>query len=317
MLLEGYDRLQSPECLAFGETGDEMDSAAARVRGIFRYLRNTVEPVATRCMLLGISLIGLTAQFVKPVGDALAANTFAAAALLSLVAYILYDAIKGLADGVHDGRESARFASPPSRTELIDESMAGRAVDVRFMGYTGESIFDQMRSVLMRLHNSPRRVRTVTFRVITPDMSGPMHLPSILNGDGTTSDDPEFREYVMNRTKDYAGLLLSFARRLQEDTRIEVSVNFRIHPGVPIFQMCLTGDIAVFFGFYDVTREVGFPYGQPDRILLDPIISGRQGWDVRDGTVQAQYMVRECSELFEGIWAISAEAPWGSISHAH
>ncbi len=315
MLLEGYRGLQSPECLACGETGDGMAGAAARVRGIFQYLRNSVEPVAVRCVLLGISLLGLIAQFVKPVGDALAENTFVAAGLLSLVAYILYDAIKALADGVPDGRESSRFANPTSRAELIGEAMAGRAVDVRFMGYTGESIFDEMRGVLMQLHSSPRRVRVVTFRVITPDLSGPMRVPSRLNRDGTTSDDPEFREYVTNKTKEYAGLLSSFARLLREDTAIEVSVEFRVHPGAPIFKICLIGDNAVFFGFYDVTREVGFPYGRPDRILRDPIISGRQGWDVRDGTAQAQYMVRECSEFFEGLWAISAEAPWDSASH--
>ncbi|MGI3226048.1 hypothetical protein ACRJ4B_21415 [Streptomyces sp. GTA36] len=286
------------------------------VRGIFQYLRNSVEPVAVRCVLLGISLLGLIAQFIKPVGDALAENTFVAAGLLSLVAYILYDAIKALADGVHAGRESSRFANPTSRAELIGEAMATRAVDVRFIGYTGESIFDEMRSVLMRLHSSPRRVRAVTFRVLTPDLSGPMRVPSRLNRDGTTSDDPEFREYVLtNKTKEYSGLLSSFARRLREDTKIEVSVNFRIHPGAPIFKVCLIGDNVVFFGFYDVTREVGFPYGQPDRILRDPIISGRQGWDVRDGTAQAQYMVRECSELFEGMWAISSEAPWDITSH--
>lgn len=295
-----------------------MAGTAVRFQGIIRYLRHTVEPIATRCVLLGIFLLGLVAQIVKPVGDALQGSAFAAGALLSLVAYVLYDAIKDLTDGPRDGHPASRFSNPTSRGDLIKEAEAGRAVDVRFMGYTGESIFDHMRGTLMRLHDSPRRVQSVTFRVLTPDLSEPMRIPCRLNGDGTVSDDPEFRRYVEGRTEDYASHLLFFARRLRERTRIQVSLQFRTYPGVPTFQVCLVGDNVAFFAFYDVARETEFPYGQPDRILLDPVISqsGRAGWDVRDGTPQSENMVKECSDLFESMWKISNDAPWGGTARA-
>lgn len=49
------------------------------------------EPMVTRLVLLGIFASGLLGQFVKPVGDALEGKVFVGGALLSLVAYVLYD----------------------------------------------------------------------------------------------------------------------------------------------------------------------------------------------------------------------------------
>ncbi|MEV4789390.1 hypothetical protein AB0K53_28800 [Streptomyces tuirus] len=316
MLLEGYERLQSGERL-FLARGD-MPGTAVRFQGAIRYLRHTIEPIATRCILLGIFILGLVAQIFKPVGDALQGRAFTAGALLSLVAYVLYDAIKDLADGSRSEHTTSRFANPTSRGDLIKEAETGRAIDVRFIGYTGESIFDHMRGTLMRLHDSPARIQSVTFRVLTPNLSEPMQIPCRVNGDGTMSDDPEFRRYVEGRTRDYASHLLFFARRLRERTNIEVSIQFRTYPGLPTFQACLVGDNVAFFAFYDVARETEFPYGQPDRVLLDPVISrsGRVGWDVRDGMRRSEHMVKECSDLFESMWKISSEAPWGGNNHA-
>ncbi|WP_371642747.1 hypothetical protein [Streptomyces mirabilis] len=56
-----------------------------------RYLTR-FESAVTRFFLLGIFVVGLTAQFVTPLGDALQGKAFLGGALLSLVAYVLYDA---------------------------------------------------------------------------------------------------------------------------------------------------------------------------------------------------------------------------------
>ncbi|KAA0929756.1 hypothetical protein [Streptomyces apricus] len=295
-----------------------MADSPVRVSGIIRYIRNTVEPVVTRCILLGIFLLGLAAQIFNPIGDALQGSAFTAGALLSLVAYVLYDAIKDLADDPRGGQASTRFANPTSRADLIKESETGRAVDVRFLGYTGESIFDLMRGTLMRLYDSPGRVQSVTFRMLTPDLSNPMKIPSKLNSGETLSDDPEFRRYAEAKTEDYASHLLLFARRLRDRTQVQVSLQFRIYPGIPAFQVCLIGDNAAFFAFYDIARKTEFPYGRPDRILLDPLLSrgGRAGWDIRDGTQKSEHMVKECSDFFESLWKISDDAPWGEASNA-
>ncbi|MFE2971926.1 hypothetical protein ACFXKC_51905 [Streptomyces sp. NPDC059340] len=61
-----------------------------------RYLTR-FESAVTRFFLLGIFVVGLTAQFVTPLGEALQGKAFLGGALLSLVAYVLYDAVKDLA----------------------------------------------------------------------------------------------------------------------------------------------------------------------------------------------------------------------------
>jgi hypothetical protein len=312
MLLAGYKEFHAGKCLAFG--GNMADSST-RISEIIRYIRNTVEPIAMRCVLLGIFLLGLTAQIFKPVGDALQGSMFVAGGLLSLVAYVLYDAIRDMVDRPQGGQS---LADPTSPGELIKEAEASRAVDVRFIGYIGESIFEHMRETLLRLYESPGRVQSVTFRVLTSDVSAPMRIPSKLNSDGTLSDDPEFRRYVEGRTEDYANHLIFFARRLRESTRVRVSLDFRTYPSMPSFQMTLIGENATFFAFYDIARETEFPYGHPDRVLLDPVLSrtGRIGWDIRDGTKKSEYMVKESSDFFENIWKISDDAPWGEAGHA-
>ncbi|MFF0760855.1 ATP/GTP-binding protein [Streptomyces sp. NPDC003737] len=52
--------------------------------------------MVTRLLLLGIFLIGLLAQFVQPVGDALEGKAYLGGALLSLVGYVLYAEVQRL-----------------------------------------------------------------------------------------------------------------------------------------------------------------------------------------------------------------------------
>src|ERR1043166_6414774 len=67
------------------------------VGDILRRFQARYEPVATKLLLLGIFVTGLTAQFVKPVGEALEGKAFLGGSLLSLIAYVLYDTVKDLA----------------------------------------------------------------------------------------------------------------------------------------------------------------------------------------------------------------------------
>ncbi|MFF1545264.1 hypothetical protein [Streptomyces sp. NPDC058291] len=50
-----------------------------------RRFQERFEPTVTRVLLIGIFVTGLTAQFVKPVGDALAGMVYLGGALLGLV----------------------------------------------------------------------------------------------------------------------------------------------------------------------------------------------------------------------------------------
>lgn len=53
-------------------------------------LRGRAETTLTKGLLLAVFFVGLVAQFVKPVGDALEGKTYIGGALLSIVGYVLY-----------------------------------------------------------------------------------------------------------------------------------------------------------------------------------------------------------------------------------
>ncbi|MEU9243927.1 hypothetical protein [Streptomyces sp. NPDC048385] len=81
-------------------SGRSGGSAGADGMSRLRRFQERVEPVVTRVLLLGIFVTGLTAQFVKPVGDALEGKAYLGGALLSLVGYVLYDQVKELTSSV-------------------------------------------------------------------------------------------------------------------------------------------------------------------------------------------------------------------------
>lgn len=64
-------------------SGAGSDPADGGVGARLKRYQARFEPVVTRVLLVGIFLTGLTAQFVKPVGDALEGKAYLGGALLS------------------------------------------------------------------------------------------------------------------------------------------------------------------------------------------------------------------------------------------
>jgi hypothetical protein len=283
-------------------------SSGDRFRARVRAFRSRVEPVVTRCVLLGIMVLGILAQFVKPVGDLLEGKTFIGGTLLSGVAYVLYDALKDLADAPPNGRGTLPVTDPHSLGPYIDEAFTARTVHVRFIGYTGETLFLHLQRLLLDVLNTPRRTRSVTVRILVPDLSVPVGLPCALHQDGSTSDDPEFRAYQTRRTRDYSHHLSGLALLLR-DAGIDVAVEFRTYPGIPVFKLYILNEDMAFAGFYDVAWTSGFPIHAPTRTLLNPKgpLTSIHGWDSRNGNDESKRFVRDSAEFFEGLWKISAE----------
>ncbi|MEU5599480.1 hypothetical protein [Streptomyces sp. NPDC020298] len=283
-------------------------SSAERIRARVRLFRSRVESAVTRCVLLGVVALGILAQFVKPVGDFLEGKMFLGGALLSAVAYILYDALKDLADTPPNGRNTPPVTNPHSLGPYIDEAFTARTVNIRFIGYTGETLFLHLQRLLLDVLTTPGRTRSVTIRILVPDLAGPVGLPCTLHQDGSTSDDPEFREYQTRRTRDYSHHLSGLALRLRE-SGVDVTVEFRTYPGIPVFKLYIFNEDMAFTGFYDVAWTSGFPIQDPTRTLLNPKgpLTSIHGWNSRHGNDESKRFVRDSTEFFEGLWKISAE----------
>ncbi|MFF3909516.1 ATP/GTP-binding protein [Streptomyces sp. NPDC001848] len=86
------------------------------------------ESASTRLLLLAIFVIGLLAQFVKPVGDALEGKAYLGGSLLSLVGYVLYAEVQRLNAAHDEGRAgTTRLEAEVRRLHEVHEEQRATA----------------------------------------------------------------------------------------------------------------------------------------------------------------------------------------------
>nr|WP_257101384.1 ATP/GTP-binding protein [Streptomyces sp. alain-838] len=153
----------------------------------------------TKGLLLAVFCVGLVAQFVKPVGDALQGKTYIGGALLSIVGYVLYAEVLRL-NTAHDAqREGARHLHDTVRqlSEEVRELTArlrpqsgedvsadrlmeecaqalrrGGEIELWGLCFTGETFVEPLRRVLEDLPPDPSR--SVSVRILVPDFTRPI-----------------------------------------------------------------------------------------------------------------------------------------------
>ncbi|MFD9511249.1 hypothetical protein [Streptomyces mirabilis] len=284
-------------------SGSAEPGVAHRMR---RYLTR-FESAVTRFFLLGIFVVGLTAQFVTPLGDALQGKAFLGGALLSLVAYVLYDAVKDLAASLRlpersqvGSRELGRF---------VNEAFRARTVEITFLGYTGETIFGALHSRLEELLDDPGRTRRVCIRVLVPDFGQPMTVPSRVGPNGEPLDDPAFRRVLELRCQGYDRSLSVLAGQLNRLGRVTVESEFRLYPGIPRDKVCIFNRELMLHGLYDVAarsiqHSSGPEYYDPRGYRTDLIV-----WSAReaDGT---RATVATWNKHLDGLWSLATVPPW-------
>ncbi len=258
-------------------------------------------------MLLGIFVVGLVAQFVKPVGDALEDKAFIGGALFSLVAYVLYDSLKKLVDA---GRtpDRLRINSREIGT-YVEEAFTAREVSIRFIGYTGETLFHQVYHRLEPLLDVPEHIRKVTIQILVPDFSVPMTVPSGVGPGGRPVDLPAFRERVRRSCEDFDQQLQGLASQFADRGRITARFEYRCFQGVPRDKVCILNGNVVLHGLYDVTTRQRHHHLQ--REIYDP-----KGFDTRlhvrsrkEGTAEAEETVDHWVKHFDGLWNLASPNP--------
>lgn len=103
------------------------------------------ESAVTRLLLLGIFVIGLLAQFVKPVGDALEGKAYLGGALLSLVGYVLYAEVQRL-NAAHEEERAGTARLEAEVRGLHDVSAEHRAAATRL-----QAELEQLNGAVQRL----------------------------------------------------------------------------------------------------------------------------------------------------------------------
>ncbi|MEV6698993.1 hypothetical protein AB0M68_17655 [Streptomyces sp. NPDC051453] len=258
-----------------------------------------------RVVLLGIFATGLIAQFVKPVGDALEGKATLGGALLSLVAYVLYDALKELTSSV---RLPARgMVNSRDLGGYVSEAFRARKVEISFLGYTGETLYNELYHRLEGLMEDSGLTRRVTVRVLVPDFGQPMTVPSRVGEGGAPVDDPEFRRRLERKIQEYDQILAGLAARLTGAGRMTVQCEYRVYSGIPRDKICIFNREQVLHGLYDVMARTVLNSSDPE--FYDP-----KGYNTdlnvwtREGGSADDTAIATWIKHFDDLWSL-AEAP--------
>ncbi|MGW1005399.1 ATP/GTP-binding protein [Streptomyces sp. NPDC002520] len=317
-----------------------MADTTLRSRMAARWTR--AEGTVSRILLLAVFAVGLVAQFVKPVGDALEGKAYIGGALLSLVGYVLYsevqrlnaaheaqrdatehlrDTIRVLTDQVAELGEAQHSAAASQITpnDLAEEYRQalrdGEAVRLSVLGFTGETVAPKLKELLGDLPANARR--TVSVRVLVPDFSKPIEVPGLLDEDGTAGDAAGFRAYLRVRISGFESELREMIGRMRHAAQGTLTVEFRALHMSPMLKLYLVNDDCVFEGIYDKLVRRPDEYGPVlapgageggellDLIGHDSLLTR---WNRDDGP-HARKIIQRRQELFETFWKAAHPLP--------
>ncbi|MFF2504899.1 hypothetical protein ACFVTY_16195 [Streptomyces sp. NPDC058067] len=278
-------------------------------RGVAARLKEFLErfeSLAVRGVLLGIFVTGMVAEFVKPVGDALQGQTFVGGALLSLVGYVLYDALKDMASAQ---RAPALTRIPSSSLpEYVREAFSARKVDICFIGYTGETLKEAIYERLNHLLDGDGQARDVSIRMLVPDFGRAMSLPSRLGPAGEPVDDPGFRNRMAERCQKYDDQLHEKIEEFDRVQGVRVTCEYRLYDGVPRDKICIFNESLVMHGLYDLSATLpwrGERYYDPKGYQTELSV-----WSLRGGTVPSAEAVAMWTKHFNDLWKLGSTPPW-------
>lgn len=259
------------------------------------------ESIVTRVLLLSIFGLGLVAQFVQPVGDALEGKAYLGGAVLSLVGYVLYSEVQRLNAALRPAvRETVLTRD---LRQHFDEALRLREARIDAIGFTGETVVYQVSRSLEDLHDGARP--RVTMRILVPDFTKPMEIPGMLNGEGKAEDDEAFRAELLAKVREYERNMTALARRLDLDRKAELDPQFRVLHISPFLKFCLINDEQLFDGIYDKVekRPANEP---PDRQVLDLMgyHTSLTRWHI-DAGAAAREKCTQRKELFETLWGVA------------
>ncbi|WP_430377800.1 hypothetical protein [Streptomyces sp. B1-3] len=265
------------------------------------------EPMITRVVLLGVFCTGLLAQFVKPVGDAMAGKTFLGGALLSLVGYVLYDSLKDLTASLRLAPRAQVKSQDLGR--FVTQAFESQRVEISFLGYTGETLYNELYHRLEAILASPGPIRQVRIRFLVPDFRLPMRVPSRVGPQANPVDDEEFRKGLESQCMGYARRLSALAHRLTNAGPVTAECEYRFYSGIPRDKICIFNRELVLHGLYDLAARTiesssGPEYFDPKGYQTDLTF-----WS-SDGTSEAKTALATWNKHFDDLWDLAERSHW-------
>ncbi|MEU5901475.1 MULTISPECIES: hypothetical protein [Streptomyces] len=281
---------------------------AARGRRSGRERWANAESALTKALLLGVFVLGLVAQFVQPVGDALEGKAYLGGSIVSLVGYVLYTEVRELNRRTPpEAGSEIRTADLGEHIERVVGNRRARRVRIDAVGYTGETVKAPVMRSLEALEEGARR--SVRVRILVPDFTVPMAIPGTLDAQGRAVDDPAYRAYQLDRVRWNVREFAGVARSLRGARRADMDVQFRMLRITPLLKFCLLNGDELFDGIYDKVVQESAPV-PPERQILD--LKGYQAvlthWRAGSGAAGRE-KVAQRQDLFDTLWRLSSPLP--------
>jgi hypothetical protein len=136
----------------------------------------------------------------------------------------------------------------------IEQAFERTRVTIDFAGLTGETLLGALEEPIERIRRGRLTPESITIRLLLPDMSQPLAVPS--RAGSKPGDDPAVRDRIAEIARRSAGAIMEAVRELGELGLVQkVDVDARVIPLPMMFKMYLLNDEEVFFGFYPVVER--------------------------------------------------------------
>lgn len=294
--------------------GDGSPTRLGRIRDVL----GRWKPRLVKWVLALVALLGVTAEIVEPLGDALKNQSFLGGSFAALIALILFDAISDSAPqevaGVH---VLAHFSE---LQPLFEEAFEARHIRIDFAGFTMETLLDQLKGPLERLADEEVSTQELSLRIIIAHLNLPMSLPGRLDPASENNGHPRgtvhFADSEENRRRMRDGFTTRNWNELKSlldqvhasNPHIDISCEIRESPHIPERKSYILNQEKIFYAPYGIRERTVTWHDQSYRIL-DTEGRGRKygkariiGWDRRSTSRSTQDVAEHHMEWHRNLW---------------
>lgn len=199
-----------------------------------------------------------------------------------------------------------RTERPVGLRPHVERAFAVQAVTLDFAGFSGETLHGAIQEPLDRIREGRLTPESIAIRILLPDMTLPMSLPSRAED---LADDPAIRER-MNRImlRNVQGISDAVEELAGLGLVRKATADVRVYGGVPLFKLYIINKAEAFFGFYPVVRHTVPINGQQVEIF-DPMGKDStlfQSSATDDPDSKESQFVEQAQAWFEGMWSTVA-----------
>jgi DNA-binding transcriptional regulator YhcF (GntR family) len=184
----------------------------------------------------------------------------------------------------------------------VEQAFERGQVTIDFAGFSSETLHGVIQEPLDKIRAGRLGAESVTLRVLLPDLSRPVALPSLApNGEDSDGVRNRIRRIVQRSTQAIKDTVEELAAlKLVESASAEI----RTFPTSPLFKLFILNSTEVFFGFYPVITHTVAVDGEPVEIFdlmgKDATLFHWANTDDEDA-VENQY-ISQAQAWFESVW---------------